>query len=181
MYLTPWNLIPIAWVKTNEQMAKARVVFKLAVGELKPGIKPMRLDVRMKRKMVATYGKKNLPSGPVISTIKFSRLPSRTSKKFCPFFGRSWTPLANRRALTIRMSMTSHAWVTNVNLCAKCSSPTADKIESIKKIGCSIIYIASPDDVFKTARIPILMMLKTTIESPMAKPMGLTQPLVIRI
>ncbi len=57
----------------------------------------------------------------------------------------------------------------------------ADRIASIKKIGCSITYIASRDDVFQAVRIPKLRMLNITIDSPIAKPKGLTQPVVIRI
>ncbi len=47
IYLTPCNLIPMMWVKAKVQRARERVVLIFAVGEKKPGARPIRLLKKM--------------------------------------------------------------------------------------------------------------------------------------
>jgi hypothetical protein len=82
--------------------------------------------------MVAIKGKKALPSGPVISTIKSSRPPMINSRIFCPFRGISFNPLENKKAVISIMIMINQEWVTCSYSWAKVSKPRPAIISFIK-------------------------------------------------
>ena len=110
-YFIPCCLTPIAWVKQKVQMARARVVFKFAVGEKKPGISPNKLDIRMKRNTVAIYGIKKRPLSPAIVITKFSSFNTINSTIFWRLDGITVRFLQTSTAPPINKPITSHVWV----------------------------------------------------------------------
>ncbi len=106
-YFTPCSLTPMMCVMAKTVRAMAALVLRLAVGGKNPGIRPTRLEMRMKRARVAMRGKYALPFGPMVSSMIPSRPSMTTSMKFWAPVGTVFRERDARKPTTMRMSMTT--------------------------------------------------------------------------
>src|SRR3989344_7694039 len=122
----PTNEIPNIWIAMTEITAKARVMLislfvdrkkgtiadsspcpSMSPIEPKPGSMPIKFEIRIKRKKVATKGK-NLfvfSMSPVTVVIKDSMPSNKASNKFCNLPGTTLRRLLTKRLVPMRNDM----------------------------------------------------------------------------
>jgi len=86
-YFMPWICTPTMCVRKKTTRAMATVVFRLAVGDSNPGMRPMRFENRMKKPMVAMSGKNFFPCSPMVSIRRLWKALTNTSMTFWTLFG----------------------------------------------------------------------------------------------
>jgi hypothetical protein len=99
-------------VEKKTTNAQATVVFRLLVGDLKPGTSPSRLHPRMKSVRVPIKGKYWPPLGPTIVSRKPRSVSTRNSRIFCKGPGTRCSLLVAMKQGTTKKIMTTQAMRT---------------------------------------------------------------------